>query len=140
MTRPRLLLADDHEDLLREVIALLDGEFEVIGVARDGRALLDIAVKLNPDVVVTDFNMPLLGGIDASRKLLAQGLCQAIVLLTMYADQHLVNLALRAGIRGYVLKVKAGEDLIPAIHRALRGETFVSIFGAGPASLGAGPI
>lgn len=130
MTRPRLLLADDHEDLLLEVTALLDGEFDVIGVARDGMALVDIAAHLNPDVVITDFKMPGLSGIDASHRLLERGLCKAVVLLTMYADQHLVDGALQAGIRGFVLKVKAGEDLIPAIHSALRGETYVSNLGA----------
>ena len=132
MTRPRLLLADDHEDLLREVTALLDREFEVIGVARDGTALMNIAAHLIPDVVITDFRMPGLSGIDAGGRLLEQGLCKAVVLLTMYADQQLVDGALQAGIRGFVLKVKAGEDLIPAIYSALRGETYVSSFGVRP--------
>lgn len=126
MTRPRLLLADDHEDLLREVTALLQGEFEVIGVARDGAALVNIAAQLHPDVVVTDFKMPGLSGIDASSRLLEQGLCKAVVLLTMYADRRLVDGALEAGILGFVLKVRAGEDLIPAIHSVLRGETYIS--------------
>jgi DNA-binding NarL/FixJ family response regulator len=130
MTRPRLLLADDHEDLLREVVALLDREFEVIGVARDGTALMDIAAHLNPDVVITDFRMPGLSGIDAGSRLLEQGLCKAVVLLTMYADEQLVAGALQAGIRGFVLKVRAGEDLVPAIYSALRGETYVSSFGS----------
>lgn len=128
-TKPRLLLADDHEDLLREVTELLERDFDVVGVARDGAALIDHAALLNPDVVVTDFKMPRLSGIDAGRTLLEQRLCKAVVLLTMYADPQLVNSALGVGIRGFVLKVKAGEDLIPAIHSALRGETFVSSFG-----------
>ncbi|MFZ1005312.1 MAG: response regulator transcription factor [Candidatus Sulfotelmatobacter sp.] len=132
MTKPRLLLADDHEDLLREVTALLQGEFEVIGVARDGAALVNIAADLNPDVVITDFKMPGLSGIDASSRLLERGLCKAVVLLTMYADRQLVDGALEAGILGFVLKVKAGEDLIPAIHSALRGETYVSSLEATP--------
>jgi DNA-binding NarL/FixJ family response regulator len=133
MTKARLLLADDHEDLLQEVTLLLEGEFEVIGVARDGPTLIDSAIHLSPDVVVTDFKMPGgLSGIDASSVLLERGLCKAVVLLTMYADRELVDGALQAGIRGFVLKVRAGEDLIPAIHSALRGETYVSPLGAGP--------
>lgn len=132
MTRPRLLLADDHKDFLHEVTSLLQREFEVIGVASDGTALLDIAALLNPDVVVTDFKMPGISGIDASCRLLERGSCKAVVLLTMYADRQLVEAALQAGIRGFVLKVKAGHDLIPAIHSALRGETYVSSFEAGP--------
>jgi len=100
MTRPRLLLADDHEDVLREVTALLRVEFEVVGVARDGAALMDIAAHLNPDVVVTDFRMPGLSGIDVGGRLLERGLCKAVVLLTIYGDQQLVDGALLAGIRG----------------------------------------
>jgi len=132
MTSLRLLIADDHEDLLREITTLVEAEFEVIGIAHNGTALLEAAAELNPDVVVTDFRMPGLSGIEAGRKLLEQGACKAVVLLTMYADQRLVDRALEAGIRGYVLKVKAGEDLIPAIRSAIRGETFVSSFGVGP--------
>jgi DNA-binding NarL/FixJ family response regulator len=126
------LLADDHDDFLREVTVLLQGEFEVIGVARDGVALLNVAAELNPDVIVTDFKMPGLSGIDASIRLLERGLCKAVVLITMYADQQLVDGALEAGILGFVLKVKAGEDLIPAIHSALRGKTYVSSLEATP--------
>jgi DNA-binding NarL/FixJ family response regulator len=88
MTRPRLLLADDHEDLLHEVTALLQGEFEVVGVARDGVSLMDIAAHLNPDVVVTDFRMPGLSGIDAGGTLLERGLCKAVVLLTIYGTSN----------------------------------------------------
>jgi DNA-binding NarL/FixJ family response regulator len=132
MARPRLLLADDHEDLLHEVTLLLQGEFDVIGVARDGTALLDIAAHLNPDVVITDFKMPGLSGIEASARLLEQGLCKAVVLLTMFGDRELVNGALKAGIRGFVLKLNAREDLIPAIYSALRGETYVSFLDPGP--------
>jgi DNA-binding NarL/FixJ family response regulator len=132
MTRPRLLLADDHRDLLREVTDLLNGEFEVIGAASDGRELMEMAARLTPDVVVTDFRMPGISGIDAGARLLEQGCCKAVVLLTMHADRQLVDGALAVGIRGFVLKVNAGEDLIPAIHSALRGETYVSAFGSGP--------
>ena len=126
MNRPRLVLADDHEDLLREVASLLEREFEVIGMARDGAALIEIAARLKPDAVVTDFRMRELNGIDAGAHLMERGLCKAVVLLTMYDDGQLAENALAAGIRGFVLKVRAGDDLIPAIHSALRGETYVS--------------
>ena len=132
MRKPRLLLADDHEDLLGEVTSLLQEEFEVVGAVRDGATLVKIAVDLNPDVVVTDFKMPGLSGIEAGYVLLEQRLCKAVVLLTMYANRELVDGAQKAGIQGFVLKVTAGKDLIPAIHRALRGEVFVSSFDAHP--------
>ena len=128
MTKPRLLLADDHENLLQEIAALLDGEFEVVGVARDGTTLLNIAAHLHPDVVITDFAMPGLSGIHAGSMLLERGLCRAVVLLTMFPDRQLVAGAMQAGIQGFVLKIKAGEDLIPAVHSVLRGETYVSSF------------
>jgi DNA-binding NarL/FixJ family response regulator len=123
----RLLLGDDHEDLLREVTELLEQEFEIVATVGDGAALLASAAKLKPDVVVTDFKMPQLSGIEAGRRLMEQRLCKAVVLLTMFGDSHLIRSALEAGIKGYVLKVKAGEDLIPAIRAAMDGETFVSL-------------
>jgi DNA-binding NarL/FixJ family response regulator len=124
--RPRLLLADDHEEFLEEIRSLLAGDFELVGVARDGAELLEQAGSLNPDAVVTDFKMPKLTGIRAGRKLVESRVCRAVVLLTIYRDPQLVRDALDAGIRGYVLKDRAGEDLIPAIRCALDGETFVS--------------
>lgn len=129
MTRPRIVLADDHEGILIEVKALLDAEFDILGLVRDGDALIRLATELKPDVIITDFRMPGLSGIDASSILLERGLCKAVVLLTMYPDRQLVGAALRSGILGFVLKVKAGDDLIPAIHSALRGETYISSFG-----------
>lgn len=124
--RPRLLIADDHEEFLEEVSRLLAGDFDLVGVARDGVELVERARKLKPDAVVTDFKMPRLTGIAAGRQLLESRVCLSIVLLTMYRDPQLVRDALDAGIRGYVLKEKAGEDLIPALQHALTGETFVS--------------
>jgi DNA-binding NarL/FixJ family response regulator len=132
MRKPRLLLADDHEDVLREIGQLLQADFDVIGVARDGLTLVEIAANLHPDVVVTDFRMPGLNGIDASARLLQNGWCKAAVLLTLYVDRQLVRTALRAGIGAFVLKVRAGEDLIPAIHSVLRGGTYISALGTGP--------
>jgi two-component system nitrate/nitrite response regulator NarL len=128
MSRPRVLLADDHEALLNEIVVLLQADFDVVGTARDGAALLHVAARVNADVVITDFKMPGITGIEASSMLLQRGLCRAVVLLTMFADLQLANGARKAGILGFVLKVKAAEDLIPAIHCALRGETYISSF------------
>ncbi|HEY4362055.1 MAG TPA: response regulator transcription factor [Bryobacteraceae bacterium] len=124
--KPRLLLADDHEDLLREVSVLLRHDFELIGTARDGFELLESAATLVPDIVITDFKMPGLSGLEAGRRLLDQHLCKAVVLLTMYGDPQLVRGAREAGILGFVLKEKASEDLIPAVFSALEGRVFVS--------------
>jgi len=121
-----VLVADDHDALLSEVAELLSREFEIVGTATDGAMLLEMAARLKPDVVVTDVKMPKLSGISAARKLLARGECKAVVVLTMYGDPQLARMALDAGIRGYVHKESAGEDLIPAILTALEGGTFVS--------------
>jgi DNA-binding NarL/FixJ family response regulator len=125
-SRPRVLLADDHQQLLADISDFLSSEFEIVGAAGDGASLVELADRLRPDVVVTDLQMPKLSGIDAGRKILDAGLCKAVVVLTIFEDAKLARGALQAGILGYVLKLNAGEDLIPAITHALKGETFVS--------------
>jgi CheY-like chemotaxis protein len=71
--RPRVLLADDHDELLGDISDFLSTEFEIVGIAGDGASLVELAAKLRPDVVVTDVQMPKLNGIDASRKILDAG-------------------------------------------------------------------
>ncbi|MFZ0590572.1 MAG: response regulator transcription factor [Bryobacteraceae bacterium] len=126
LKKPRLLLADDHQGILHETRDLLRSKFDVVGTATDGIALVEAAAKLRPDAVVTDIAMPRLNGIDASREILGRGLCGVVVLLTVSAEAPVVKAALEAGIRAYVLKLNAGEELIPAICVALQGGTFVS--------------
>jgi DNA-binding NarL/FixJ family response regulator len=125
-SKRRLLLADDHAELLGEIEQLLANHFDVIGTAGDGVTLVEMAKALKPDVVVTDIRMPELSGVDAACIILREKACKAIVLLTMYDDALLIKSALEAGILGYVLKATAGEDLIPAIEAALQGAVFVS--------------
>ena len=122
----RLLLADDHPDVLEEIRGLLTSEFDVVGTARDGNSLIEAARSLSPDIVVTDIRMPVLNGIEAGRIILHLDLCKAVVVLTVYKDYQLVQTALEAGIFGYVLKENAGEDLISAIRAALEGRVYVS--------------
>jgi CheY-like chemotaxis protein len=122
----RLLLADDHPDLLREIQQLVATDFDVVGSAADGLTLVKMAEALKPDVVVTDIRMPGLSGIDAARIILQWKACKTVVLLTMYDNPRLIRSALEAGILGYVLKATAGEELLPAIEEGLRGRVFVS--------------
>jgi DNA-binding NarL/FixJ family response regulator len=124
--RARLLLADDEAVILQQIRDLLKSEFEIVGVARDGIDLLERAQVLKPDVVVTDFQMQRMNGIEAGRELIRSGFCGSLVLLTMYEEPYLIEQALSAGFRGFVLKANAVEDLIPAIREALAGRTFVS--------------
>jgi len=124
--RLRLVLADDHDLVREETRQFLEPEFEVLRAVSDGAALVEATVELKPDAVVSDIKMPRLGGIEAGVQILNRGLCEAVVLLSMYPDAHLVKAALDAGIRAYVLKVDASEELMPAIYAAVRGKRYLS--------------
>ena len=124
--RPRLVLADDHPDVLDEISRLLVSEFDLLRTVGEGRALIEASAELQPDAVISDIRMTGLDGIEAGRQLLQKGLCKAVLVLTMYNEPHLVSRALQAGIRGYVLKVDAGDELIPAVYAVLSGGNYVS--------------
>ena len=120
------MLADDNISLLTELTELLRSDFDIVGTVGDGNALLAEGSLLKPDVVVTDIRMPGLNGIKAGRNLLKAQACKGVVILTLYEDKMLAQAAFEAGIRGYVLKMTAGDELIPAIHRIAAGGTFFS--------------
>jgi DNA-binding NarL/FixJ family response regulator len=126
MTRPRILMADDHAMLLEAFRALLEPEFEVVGTVTDGRTLLEEFSRLNPDVVLLDIAMPLLNGLDAGRQLKAQRKSVKLIYLTMNPDPDLAGEALRLGASGYVLKSSAAHELKQAIHEALRGRSYIT--------------
>ena len=126
MTRPRILLADDHAMLLEAFTALLKPEFDVAGAVTDGRMLLDAFAQLHPDVVVLDIAMPLLNGLDAGRQLKAQRKSVKLIYLTMNPDPDLAGEALRLGASGYVLKSSAAQELLQAIREALRGRSYIT--------------
>ena len=107
---------------LRELLML---DFEVTCAVSDGKALVEAAHKLKPDVVITDFQMPKLDGIKAARRILEEKACRAIVLLTMYKERALVKQALDDGILGYVLKSDAHE-LTLAVPHVLEGQVYIS--------------
>ena len=124
--RPRLLLADDHAETAALVRALLEPEFDVVAQVGDGAALVAAAERLLPDVVVTDISMPRLDGIAAVGAILRRNPAVRIVFMTVHGDAHMVERGLAAGGLGYVLKVVAGDDLVPAVHAALRGDRYLS--------------
>jgi DNA-binding NarL/FixJ family response regulator len=126
VTRPRILLADDHVLLLEAFRALLEPEFEVVGTVTDGRALLAEFSRLNPDVVLIDISMPLLNGLDAGRQLKMQQRSVKLIYLTMNPDPGLAGEALRLGASGYVLKSSAAGELTQAIREALRGRSYIT--------------
>lgn len=126
VSRTRLLLADDHLETAEQLRDLLQPEFEVIAHVTDGRTLVKYAERLLPDVIVTDISMPEVDGITATAAILRSNPAARIVLVTVYGDPSLVARGLETGALGFVLKLAAGEDLVPAIHAALRGERHVS--------------
>jgi DNA-binding NarL/FixJ family response regulator len=126
MTRPRILLADDHTMLLDAFRALLEPEFEVVGTATDGRMLIEEFSRLKPDIVVVDVGMPMLNGLDAGRQLKALQRSVKLIYLTMNPEPDLAREALRLGASGYVLKSSAASELKQAIHEALKGRSYIT--------------
>jgi DNA-binding NarL/FixJ family response regulator len=106
----RIVLADDHQLIRQGVRALLEREhFHVVGEASNGRDAVDQVTALHPDVAVVDIGMPMLNGVDAAQQILRASPTTKIVALTMHAEDSYVMSALRAGVRGYVLKTQAGS-------------------------------
>ncbi len=131
MTRPTVLIADDHQILAEGVRGLLDAEFDVVGVVSDGRELVAAAKKLQPDVIVADITMPALNGIEAALQLHAAGVTSKVVFLTMHRDVAYARRALEAGASGFVLKHSVSTELVTAIREALQGQTYITPLIAG---------
>ena len=131
MKKPRVLLADDHKIVIEGLKSLLQDEFEILGHVEDGRALVEQASALHPDVIVADISMPLLNGIEAARQIKKIDENIKIVFLTMHPDATYAANAFEAGASGFVLKHSASCDLIRAIHEAIKGRTFVTPLIAG---------
>jgi len=121
MTRPRVLLADDHGPMLARVIELVSAEFDVVGAVSDGQAAVDAAAVLQPDLVVFDISMPVMSGLAAAAHLAESARPPRIVFLTVHEDPAFVDAARRVGAMGYVIKRRIGTDLVPAIRLALEG-------------------
>jgi DNA-binding NarL/FixJ family response regulator len=125
-TRARVLLAEDHPMNTALLRSLLLTAFDVVADVADGRALVAEAERLSPDVIVTDIGMPGLNGIEAARCILAKNPNVRIVFVTVHNDPEVVRQGLATGALGYVLKLVAGDELVPAIFAALRGERHVT--------------
>jgi DNA-binding NarL/FixJ family response regulator len=122
----RVLLADDHTLVLEGFRKLLEEHCDLVGTAEDGRALIDAAERLQPDVVLLDISMPRLNGIDAARILKKQHPNMKFIFVTMHADPSYVNEAFKAGASGYLLKRSAAQELIQAIHAVTKGDYYVT--------------
>lgn len=126
MKLPRVILADDHTILLEAFRKLLEGKCEVVGTVSDGRALLNEAPALRPDVVVADIGMPLLNGLEAGRQLKEILPAVKLVFLTMNEDPDLALEAMRTGASAYLLKRSAASELFRAIQMVMKGRKYVT--------------
>jgi DNA-binding NarL/FixJ family response regulator len=124
--KPRVLLADDHTLLLEAFTKLLADSCEIVGTVSDGRALVESAKTLKPDVVVADIAMPMLNGIDAARQLKQLLPATKVIMLTMNEDPDLAVEAFRAGVSGYLLKRSAASELLTAIQQVMRRRSYVT--------------
>ena len=126
MSRPRVLLADDHGLLLEALRKLLEPACDVVGTVTDGRALVESAMKLKPDVVVADIGMPRLNGLDAGSQLQARLPGVKLIFLTVNEDPDIAAEAIRRGARGYLLKKSAATELFMAIQQVCAGRSYVT--------------
>jgi DNA-binding NarL/FixJ family response regulator len=124
-TKPRVLLVDDHPEVLKSLSRLLEPHFEVAGLATDGYEALDISHRTALDVVVLDITMPGLDGFQTAQQFGLTGNAPPIVFLTMHESEEYVAKGFRSGGRGYVVKTRLHEDLVNAMNRVLAGQLFV---------------
>jgi DNA-binding NarL/FixJ family response regulator len=124
----RILLADDHTILRKGLRLLLEREsdFSVIGEASTGREAIGVAERHNPDVIIMDIGMPVLNGIEATKRISADHAKTAVVVLSVHSDEGYILRALKAGARGYLLKDSAETDLIQAVRAVAAGKAFFS--------------
>lgn len=126
LRRPRLLIADDHRMLVDALRRVVEPRCEVVGTVHDGRALLDVAAKLLPELIVLDIAMPQLNGLDAARHLKRTLPQVKLIFMTMNEDPYLVGEAFRAGASAFLLKQAAAFELMTAIEQVLKGGSYVT--------------
>lgn len=126
MKKPRILMADDHSIILAGLRKLLEDTCEVVGTVENGRALLEAAEQLRPDLILLDISMPLLNGLDAARQLKRSIPDTKLLFLTMHASPSYAAESLRAGASGYLLKQSSASELPQAIESVLKGHTYLT--------------
>jgi DNA-binding NarL/FixJ family response regulator len=126
VSRVRVLLADDHQIVTEGLKGLLVPEFDLVGVVEDGRALVEAAKILKPDVIVTDITMPHLNGLEALEEIEQFDRHARVVILTMHRIVAYALRAIASGAVGFLLKHSAPEELVLAVRTAARGDTFIS--------------
>jgi response regulator NasT len=125
MRKLRVLIADDHQGMRSTIVRVLSKEFKIVGVAGDGEELVDSAIALNPDVIVSDIYMPLLSGLGALKELGARGHDIPFVLVSVSPTG--VEEFFRQGAAAFVEKCNMGTKLAPAVHSAALGRSSLSL-------------
>lgn len=129
-SKPKVLLVDDHPDILKSTSRLLSFDFEIVGTSSDGYQAVEAAQRLDPDLIALDITMPGRDGFETAQELVRMGTRARIVFLTMHESDDYVSEAFRSGGRGYVLKTRLHLDLANALRRVLSGQLFVPSLGS----------
>ena len=124
--KKRILIADDHAEMLEEIRQLLERDYDVVGAVEDGSQLVEAAFQLKPDLVITDISMPVMNGFEAAAKMRGLGLKTDIIFLTVQSTPPYVRKARSLGANGYVLKVYTNEQLPTAVSEVLNGRSYTS--------------
>lgn len=129
--RRRIVLADDHPDILRRVSGMLSPQFDVVAMVSDGRSAVEAVHRLNPDILLLDVAMPEMDGMHAALEVRDIGSSTKIIFLSMHQEEDYVAAALQAGAHGYVFKSRMRADLLVAIERVFAGSVFISTHSGG---------
>jgi DNA-binding NarL/FixJ family response regulator len=128
MPVPRILIADDQEEMVRTIAEALGDSFEIIGIVKNGEHAVELASTLFPDVLILDISMPIVNGIEAAWRLKRLGSPVRIIFLTVHRDPDFIEAARSTGALGYVWKESLGRDLATAVRTVLQGNRFTSPF------------
>jgi DNA-binding NarL/FixJ family response regulator len=124
--RLRIVLADDHLALHHSLRGLLEPDYQVVGFAADGVAMIRLTLELHPDILISDVSLPGINGFEAVREILRSRPNTRVIFLTVHGDLEMARNALTLGARGYVVKTHAGDELLPAVADVANGKTYVS--------------
>ena len=126
MELKKVVVADDNPAVLRQLVFLLEAEFDVVATAGNGQVALECIERYQPDIAVLDLEMPILNGIAVTRELMKLGPHPAVVICSVESDPEVIDAAQQAGAIGYVFKRRISEDLTTAVKSAALGKPFVS--------------